>query len=145
MTVAIKVSDCPKTEGFAEDVSVVDVAVSTGVIVTETAFEKLAARSGLPRYSAVNESVPAGSAVVARVAESPLRLAVPREVEPTKNCTDPVGKPDPGAITAMVAVSVTDWPAVAVVGLADRPVVVPAGLTVRLLDVATKAKVPSLE
>ena len=125
-TVAVKVTDWPKTEGFGEDVSVVVVAIPTGLIVTETAFEVLVAKSGSPRYSAVNESVPTGSAVVARVAVFPLRLAVPREVEPTKNCTEPVGKPDPGATTVMVAVSVTDWPAVAVVGLADRPVVVPA-------------------
>jgi hypothetical protein len=144
LTVAVKVTDWPTTEGFGEDVSAVVVAISTGLIVTETPFEVLVAKSGSPRYRAVNESLPTGSAVVARIAVFPLRLAVPREVEPTKNCTEPVGAPGPGATTATVAVSVTDCPAVAVVVLAERPTVVPAGLTVRLLDAVAEAKVPSL-
>ena len=55
---------------------------------------------------------------------------MPREVVPTKNCTEPVGVPAPGATTAIVAVSVTVWPAVAVVGLAERLVVVAAWLMV---------------
>ena len=68
--------------------------------------------------------------VVVKIAVLPLRLAVPREVVPSKNCTEPVGEPAPGATTAIVAVSVTVWPAFAVVGLAERLVVVPAWLIV---------------
>ena len=129
VTVAVKVTDWPKTEGFVEEVRVVVVAMPEGLIVTETALDVLPAKSGSPTYSAVKESVPTGSVVVVRTAVLPLRLAVPREVVPTKNCTEPVGVPAPGATTAMVAVSVTVWPEFAVDGVADRAVVVPAWLT----------------
>jgi len=36
--------------------------------------------------------------------------AVPRLLAPSLNCTVPVGVPDPGAVTLIVAVKVTDWP-----------------------------------
>ena len=42
----------------------------------------------------------------------PDRLAVPRRVAPSKNCTVPVGVPDPGLLAATVAVNVTQLPKV---------------------------------
>ena len=113
--------------------------------MTETALDVLPEKSGSPRYSAVNESVPTGSVVVVKIAVLPLRLAVPREVVPTKNCTEPVGVPAPGATTAMVAVSVTGWPEFAVEGVAERLVVVLAWLTVRFVvdeELVTKLASP---
>ncbi len=95
------------------------VAIPAGLDVTETAVDVLAAKFGSPRYCAVSESVPTGSVVVVRTAVLPLSLAVPSEVVPTKNCTEPVGVPEPGATTATVAVSVTGWPAVMEVGVAE--------------------------
>ncbi len=127
-TVAVKVTDWPKTEGFSEEARVVVVAMPAGLIVTETALDVLPVKLESPRYFAVSESVPTGSVVVVRIAVLPLRLAVPREVVPTKNCTEPVGVPAPGATTAIVAVSVTAWPAFVVVGVAERLVVVLAWL-----------------
>ena len=59
-------------------------------------------------------SVPTGRLVVAKVAVSwpPLVDSVswPSTVEPFLNVTWPVGTPAPGAVTATVAVKVTDWP-----------------------------------
>jgi len=48
-----------------------------GLIVTETALDVLTMKSGSPRYCAVNESVPAGSEVVVRIAVLPSALAGP--------------------------------------------------------------------
>ena len=62
--------------------------VVAGLIVTATALDVLTVKLEFPRYSAVSESVPSGSVVVVRVAVLPLKLAVPREVMPMKNCTD---------------------------------------------------------
>jgi hypothetical protein len=133
-TVAVKLTDWPKIEGFVEEVRVVVVAMPEGLIVTETALDVLTVKLESPRYCAVSESVPTGSVVVMRIAELPLRLAVPREVVPTKNCTEPIGVPAPGATTAMVTVSVTGWPAFVEAGVADKLVVVPASLTVSMVE-----------
>jgi hypothetical protein len=134
VTVAVKVTDWPKTEGFVEEVRVVVVAMPEGLIMTETALDVLPVKLGAPEYSAVNESIPTGSVVVVRIAVLPLRLAVPTDVVPLKNCTVPVGVPAPGATTAMVAVSVTVWPEFAVEGVAERPVLVLAWLTISVVD-----------
>ena len=80
------------------------------LIATETALDVLTVKLESPTYSAVSESVPTGSVVVVRIAVSPLRLAVPREVDPSKNCTDPVGARSPGATTPIVAaLAATGW------------------------------------
>jgi len=39
---------------------------------------------------------------------SPLKLAVPSEVAPSKNSKFPVGEPEPGELTLTFAVNVTD-------------------------------------
>ena len=46
--------------------------------------------------------------MAAEVAEPEVRLTIPREVTPSKNSTDPVAVPAPGAVAATVAVKVTD-------------------------------------
>ena len=124
-TVAVNVTVCPETDGLTEEAKLVVVAIPVAdFTVTVTALDVLPVKLGSPRYSAVSESVPTGSVVVVRVAVLPLSVVVPREVVPTKNCTDSVGVPPPGASAATVAVSVTAWPAVAVVGEAVRLVLV---------------------
>ncbi len=95
VTVAVNVTEWPTTDGSVEDASVMVVASS---IVTATTLDVLTVKLESPRYSAVSESVPSGSVVVVRVAVLPLKLPVPREVMPLKNCTDPVGVPAPGRL-----------------------------------------------
>ena len=102
------------------------VVAMPALTVTVTALEVLAVKLGSPRYSAVSESVPTGSVVVVKTAVLPLSVAVPREVVPSKNCTDSVGVPAPGATAAIVAVSVTVCPRTVVGGDAVRLVVVPS-------------------
>ena len=53
---------------------------------------------------------PAERVEVVRVATPALKLPVPIWVVPSKNDTDPVALPAPGAVAATVAVKVTDWP-----------------------------------
>jgi len=48
--------------------------------------------------------------IAAEVAEPEVSVTVPREVTPSKNSTDPVAVPAPGAVAATVAVKVTDCP-----------------------------------
>jgi hypothetical protein len=48
--------------------------------------------------------------MAAEVAEPEVRLTIPREVEPSKNSTDPVAVPAPSAVAATVAVKVIDCP-----------------------------------
>ena len=75
--------------------------------------------------------LPTASAVVLKVAcPLPLRVAVPKVVEPLWKETVPVGVPEPGALELTVAVKVTDWPKT--VKAPDEPmvVVVPSVVTV---------------
>ena len=53
---------------------------------------------------------PVARAVVANVAMPPLNVPVPIGLPPSRNVTDPVGVPVPGATAVTVAVNVTDWP-----------------------------------
>ena len=48
--------------------------------------------------------------MAAEVAEPEVSVTIPREVEPSKNSTDPVAVPVPGETAATVAVKVTDCP-----------------------------------
>src|SRR2546425_13845 len=109
VTVAVKVTVCPETEGLAEDVSAVVVPALL------TVWVKLGAVLGLklpsPLYTAVMAVwLPAAKVVVLNVACPALRLLVASAVVPSLKVTVPVGLPVPGATGATVAVNVIDWP-----------------------------------
>ena len=48
--------------------------------------------------------------MAAEVAEPEVSVTEPSESEPSKNSTDPLAVPAPGAVAATVAVKVTDCP-----------------------------------
>ena len=55
--------------------------------------------------------VPTDSAVVVKVTNPLVRVCAPPSGEPlSKNCTVPVGVPDPGGVTLTVAVNITLCP-----------------------------------
>jgi len=107
-TVAVKVSDWPKTDGFGPVVRATVVVVlawfTTWVRVLEVLVPKLAS----PPYTAVIECEATESAAVANVATpDPLSVPVPSVVAPSLNVTVPVGVPP---LPVTVAVKVTDCP-----------------------------------
>src|SRR2546422_3843516 len=75
--------------------------------VCVSAADVLLVKLLLPVYVAVIERVPALTAEVVSEAVPLLSVAVPSSVDPSKNCTLPVGVPLP---LVTVAVNVTDWP-----------------------------------
>jgi hypothetical protein len=102
-SVAVKVTDWPGVEGFAEETRVTTgVALATvwvSVPVAELLFPS-------PLYVAVMGSLPAGSEDVVAVATPPVRVDVANVVAPLVNVTVPVTP------VGSVAVKVTDWPGV---------------------------------
>jgi len=105
LTVAVKVTDWPKTEGSSDEVNAVAVP-TTPTACASGGEDVLPLKFVFPLYVAVMECVPAASAAVVSEALPPLRATVPRELPPSKNCTVPVGPND--GVT--VAVNVTDCP-----------------------------------
>jgi hypothetical protein len=111
LTTALRVTDCPYTDGFKFDVSTVVVtagpvgALTVCVIADELLPEKFVA----PPYDAVSECAPAVKLETANVAVPLESVAVPRTVVPSRNVIVPVGVPVPGDTAFVVAVSVTDW------------------------------------
>jgi hypothetical protein len=99
--VAVKVTDWPKTDVLADELRLVVVlAMRTGTVAGEDVLElKLPS----PRYWAVIECVPAVKAAVLTAAVLPHKGVVAIGVVPSKNSTDPVGVPAPGATTPIVA------------------------------------------
>lgn len=83
-TVAVNVTDSPKTEELGEAVIVV-VEVGVDATVMVTAGDVFDAKLVSPEYVAVIELAPVGSAEVARVATPLVRVSVPSEVVPLKN------------------------------------------------------------
>ena len=78
--------------------------------------------------------------MAAEVAEPEVRLTIPREVTPSKNSTDPVAVPAPGAVAATVAVKVTDCPKTE--GVVEANVVV---VLARMVATFTEVLVPPKE
>jgi hypothetical protein len=75
VTFAVKVTDCPKFDGFCEEVKVV---VVVALLTTWlTVFDVLPVKFESPPYTALIVSVPAGSAEVVKLAEPPLNDPVP--------------------------------------------------------------------
>jgi hypothetical protein len=108
--------------------------VEASVIVTDWAVDVLVLKLVSPWYLAVIDATPSGSVVVVSVARllAPT-VAVPSEVEPLKNSTDPVGAPEPGLATETVAVSETGDPRFAEVFETVRAVLVLACPTVTVV------------
>lgn len=106
LTVAVKVTDWPETDGFAEDVT--DVVVSSVLTVCVKAELVLVLKLPSPPYTAVIECDVTLNPFVANVAWPPLSVPVPKVVAPSLNVTVPVGVPLPGELAETVAVKVTD-------------------------------------
>ena len=93
-TVAVSVVLCPNSVGFGELVSAV--AVAAWFTVCACTADVLVVKLALPASEAVLMlALPATSG------------AVPSDVAPSKNSTDPVAVPAPGGFTATLAVSAT--------------------------------------
>jgi len=107
-TVAVKVTDCPTTLGFALDVRVV--MLPAWLTTCETALEVEVEKFVSPPYTPVMLWVPSARAEVVYVATPALNVPVPRVVAPSLKVTVPVGVPEPGETAATVAVKVTDCP-----------------------------------
>src|SRR5208282_4927136 len=135
-TVAVNFTDCPEPDGFSEDAKAV--AVTALLTTWLTAFDLLPRNFESPPYTALIESVPAGSAEVVKLAKPPLNASVPNAVTPSINVTD---SPSAGAPTLEVttAVKVAACPQLDGFG-ADESVVV-VGVSVGTLVLVTKALV----
>lgn len=116
-TVAVKVTDCPTTDGFVDDVT--DVVVAAAFTTCDTAAEDDPAYGAEPAYAAVIDLVPADAGATVHVAVPALSVWEPpahvRADPPSRKVTDPVGVPET-ALT--VAVYVTGCPTTD--GLADE-------------------------
>jgi hypothetical protein len=112
------------------------------VTVTVIGLEVEARLAVSPLYVAVTLWVPVLNVLMARVALPPVNCAEPSEAPPSIKLMVPVGVAVPDA-GPTVAVNVTVWPAIAVIGEAARlvPVTVAVGCcdpptcTVRTLEV----------
>src|SRR5216117_2583887 len=108
VTVAVKVTDCPNTDGLAEELADVVVPYFTVCVSLE---EVLPLKFASPPYDALIECEPTASVLVTNVAwPEPFRVPVPRVLEPSLKVTVPVGVPAPGLLAVTVAVKVTDCP-----------------------------------
>ena len=110
VTVAVKVTDPAKVEGFVPELTLVVVLALLTVCVS-VLDGGLALKLPSPPYVAVTECEPTPSDEVVKVAcADPLSVPVPSVATPSLNVTVPVGVPVPGEFTVTVAVNVTDWP-----------------------------------
>jgi len=115
-TLAVKVTDCPRIDGFTEEVTVVE--VGAGLTVWPRFPELSLKFSSVFVYTAL---MLCGDPTTVRFAVAPLvafpepesGTAAPNNTPSTKNWTEPVGvavlMPAP-AVLATVAVKVTDCP-----------------------------------
>ncbi len=130
VTVAVKVTELPETEGLTDESSAV--LVESWSISCVTVFDVEVRKFESPPYTPVMEwGVPATVRDdVENVATPPVSVPEPMVVAPSLKVTLPVGVPVPGLVAVTVAVKVTDWPDAD--GLSDESsaVVVEAWLTV---------------
>ena len=108
---AVNVTDCPHTDGFVLDVTVVVVPpfVTTCPPLN---VPVLVVKSLSPEYTAVTGCVPTVNVeVLDEVAEPDTSVTGDPKAPPsTMNCTVPLGAPAPGATGATAAVNVTAEP-----------------------------------
>jgi len=133
LTVAVNVTGCPRTDGLAEEATVVAVLAWFTVWESGDALLSLPVKFVSPPYTAVMLcGLPVtDSDEVANVATpDALGAPVPKVVAPSLKITVPEGVPPPGATGLTAAVNVTDCPNSD--GLMEelRVVVVAAWLTV---------------
>jgi hypothetical protein len=135
-TLAVKVTDCPRIDGFTEEVTVVE--VGAGLTVWPR-FPELPLK--FPSVFVYTALMVCGDPITVRVAVAPLAAfpepesgtAAPNSTPSTENWTEPVGvaalMPAP-AVLATVAVKVTDCPKID--GFTEEVMIVEvgAGLTV---------------
>src|SRR5437899_4167032 len=108
VTVAVKVTDCPNTDGLAEELADVVVLYFT---VCVNLGDVLPLKLASPPYDALIEWEPTASVLVTNVAwPEPFRVPVPRVLEPSMKVTVPVGVPAAGLFAVTVAVKVTGCP-----------------------------------
>jgi len=108
-TVAVKVTDCPNTDGFGAEVTLVVVLalLTTWLTVPELLPVKFVS----PTYEATMGCVATAKVEVTYVATRlALRVAVTLVVPSNVKVTMPVGVPTPGEVAVTVAVSVIGWP-----------------------------------
>ena len=108
LTVAVIVTDCPNTDGLAEEAKAVELLALFTVCVNVE--EVLVVKLVSPPYTAVIVCAATESEFVAKVAVPELKLPVPKVTPASLNVTVPLGVPAPGATALTVAVNVTDWP-----------------------------------
>jgi hypothetical protein len=129
VVVAVSVTDWPKTEEAMDEET--EVVVAAALTVWVRAAELLAVKFASPEKTAVIERLPTASDEVEKTAVPEVSsVAEPSRVGPSKKLTEPVGTPDPGASTVVVAVSVIDWPVTTVGSDELTDVVVVAWFTV---------------
>ena len=109
LTVAVKVTDWPDTDGFALEVRAV--LVLALLTTWPPASEPVLVLKLLsPLYVALTVWVPTASVEVTNVAVVPETVDGAWAVPSMVKVTVPLGVPAPGDVTAIVAVNVTDWP-----------------------------------
>jgi hypothetical protein len=104
LTVAVKVTVWPTSDGLREDVSVVLAVILVTVWVSEG--DVLPRKFASPLYIAGIVFDPSGRVEMLKVAMPPVSVAVPKVVPPCLNVTEPVGVPN---CPATLAVNVTVW------------------------------------
>src|SRR5207249_10022063 len=110
VTVAGKVTDCPNTDGLAQELADVVVPYFTVCVSLE---EVLPLKLASPPYDALIEWEPTASVLVTNVAwPEPFRVPVPRVLEPSMKVTVPVGVPAAGPFAVIVAAKVTGCPVI---------------------------------
>src|SRR5438093_436210 len=129
VTVAVKVTDCPDSDGLAEELT--SVVVLAFFTVWVSVVEVLPLKVALPPYDAVIGCEPTASVLVTNVAwPEAFRVPVPRVVGPSLNVTVPVGVPAPLVFAFTVAVKVTGCPDTDGLIEETTPVVVPGSVVV---------------
>jgi hypothetical protein len=107
LTVAVRGTDCPYTEGFGE----LTRTVVVGAMTVCPRVARLGKKLVSPLYLATIVCRPGVSDDVEKVATFALTAPVPKDVAPSKKLTVPVGPPFAGLLTTViVAVKVTDEP-----------------------------------
>src|SRR5438046_909342 len=128
VTVAVKVTDCPNTDGLAEELADVVVPYFT---VCVSFVEVLPLKFAALPYDVLSEWGPAASGPVTNVAwPEAVRVPVPSMLEPSLKVTVPVGVPAPLVFAFTVAVKVTGCPDTDGLIEETTPVVVPGSVVV---------------
>src|SRR5205823_5987523 len=128
VTVAVNVTDCPNTDGLAEELAAVVVPYFTVCVSLE---DVLPLKLASPPYDALIEWEPTANVLVTNVAwDEPLSVPVPRVVAPSLKVTVPVGVPAPLLFAFTVAVKVTGCPDTDGLIVETTPVVVPGSVVV---------------